>query len=111
MKSFWQNIYAILMLGIVILVVAYIKKPLSCSANINQVKTMIKNLPFISEPIILSKPELINSSSGITYCKTTLITQSGNTIEIPYQVKKEKQGVSVYIDSYDIYDDVVNSIF
>ena len=100
-----------IILFVVIFAFAYIKKPFTCSAQIKRVETMVRDLPFVSKSIKLSKPEYINSSHGITYCETTGIIKSGKTIKIPYRFKKENGGISIQIDTYDIYMNMIaNSI-
>lgn len=103
MKRFLKSIPDIIIFAILVFAIAYVKKPFTCSSNINKVEDIIQqNLPFSVGTLKFSKPKRIKSESGILYCMTSITRKSGNTIQIPYRVKKSGRQISVYVDYVDI---------
>lgn len=111
LKEARETIIFCIIIFLFVFAVAYIKKPFTCSANINKVETILQELPMFDDTLKLSKPKKVKSESGILYCITSATKKSGDTIKIPYVVKKEGRQIRVYIDTDYLYEDMLFKAF
>ena len=111
LKGARETIIIYIIIFLFVFAVAYIKKPFTCSANINKVETILQKLPMFDDSLKLSKPERVKSESGILYCITSATKKSGDKLEIPYVVKKEGRQIRVYIDTDYLYSDMLLNVF
>lgn len=111
LKEIRNDVIFVLIFGVAVFSVAYIKKPFTCSANIRKVETILRDLPFFDDSVKLSKPERIKYESGVLYCITSATDTSGHKIDIPYTLTKTKYGISVYIDTDYLYNDRLLRVF
>lgn len=111
LKDIKETVVGVAIFGAIVFAIAYIKKPFTCSANINKVETILQELPLFDDSLKLSKPKKVKSESGILYCITSATDTSGHKIDIPYTLTKTKYGISVYIDTDYLYNDRLLRVF